>query len=88
MEWQIQLRQERVGPDSPWESASAPHCGSSIQKVASLWVARFMAPHEMTWNNDTVAGVVNDPVNPNNGGEPLSLFLELLSHHHHLFKPL
>lgn len=46
---------------------------SSIQEVTSLQLAHFMALHEMTWNNNTVADVVNDPVNPNNGGELISV---------------
>lgn len=44
---------------------------SSIQEVTSLQLAHFMALHEMTWNNNT--DVVNDPVNPNNGGELISV---------------
>lgn len=46
---------------------------SSFQEVTSLQLAHFMALHEMTWNNNTVADVVNDPVNPNNGGELISV---------------
>lgn len=46
---------------------------SSIQEVTSLQLAHFMPLHEMTWNNNTVADVVNDPVNPNNGGELISV---------------
>lgn len=55
------------------ENLLSHHCGSSIQTVTSLQLTRFMALHEMTWNNDTVADVVNDPVNPNNGREHLSV---------------
>lgn len=63
---------ERVGSDSPWESAFSPLWQQQPKKVTSLQLTRFMALHEMTWNNNTVADVVNDPVNPNNGGESLS----------------
>lgn len=74
MEWRIGVWQRCAGSDSPWESAfSPPVAAASKKKVVSLQLARFMALHEMTWNNNTVADVVNDPVNPNNGGESLSV---------------
>lgn len=47
--------------------------GSSVQRVTSPQPTCFMALHEMTRNMNTIAGVVNDPVNPNNGGEILSV---------------
>lgn len=47
--------------------------GSSIQRVTSSQPTCFVALYEMTRNVNTIAGVVNDPVNPNNGGEILSV---------------
>lgn len=57
------------------ENLLSHHRGSSVHKVACVQLARFTAPREMTWSNNTVADVVNDPVNPNNGGQPLPPFL-------------
>lgn len=68
MEWW----QACAGSDSPWESAFSL-AAASKKKSLPLQLARFVALHEMTWNNNTVADVVNDPVNPNYGGESLSV---------------
>lgn len=75
MEWRIGIWQRWAGSDSPWESAFSPlwQQHRKKKKVVSLQLPRFMALHEMTWNNNTVADVVNDPVNPNNDGESLSV---------------
>lgn len=61
-----------AGSDSPWESAFSPLCQQQ-PKSHSHAASRFTVLHGMTWNNNTAADVVNDPVNPNNDGESLSV---------------
>ena len=69
-EWKIN---KKLSVQIALENLLSHHCGSSIHKVTSVQLASSVALHEMTWNNNTVADVVNDPVNPNNGGESLSV---------------
>ena len=54
---------------------------AASQQVTSLQLACFPVPCEMTRNNNTVADVVNDPVNPNNGGESVSVSKSSSSQH-------